>query len=151
MTQPQNPDAREPESVKTDTKGRQRTTPEQRETLLDAYEAGALSGPAFAKAHGVNYQTFSGWMRKRRRQRENDGQRVACTRRRSIRSDAQVTLVEAIAASNDGGLLSREEGCLIVELPGGARCLIESKQTVGLAAELLRNLGGQPSAFRASC
>ena len=55
--------------LKTDALGRVRTTREQREAILDAFETGALSGPEFAQVHGINYQTFATWRQKRRRLR----------------------------------------------------------------------------------
>ena len=41
--------------LKTDTKGRVRSTPEQRAAVLDAYESSGLSGPEFARVHGIKY------------------------------------------------------------------------------------------------
>ncbi|MFT3990023.1 MAG: hypothetical protein QM680_04050 [Luteolibacter sp.] len=40
-----------------------------REALLDAFDQGTASGLAFAREHGVNYQTFASWIQKRRRER----------------------------------------------------------------------------------
>lgn len=44
--------------LKSDRLGRTRFTEEQRDAFLDAYEEGALSGPEFARVHGLKYQTF---------------------------------------------------------------------------------------------
>ncbi len=54
--------------IRQDRLGRMRFTREQRESLLDAYEASGLTGPQFAALHGVAYQTFATWAQKRRKQ-----------------------------------------------------------------------------------
>ena len=41
------------ELVKTDVMGRLRTTRKQREAFLDAFDKGGLSGPDFARVHGI--------------------------------------------------------------------------------------------------
>ena len=46
--------------------GRLRFTPAQRLELLDAFDRSGLSARAFARSHGVCYQTFINWQRKRR-------------------------------------------------------------------------------------
>jgi transposase-like protein len=48
--------------------GRLRFTPAQRQELLDAYNRSGLTAMAFARGHGVCYQTFIAWQRKRREQ-----------------------------------------------------------------------------------
>ena len=57
--------------LKTDVLGRVRISREHREALLDAFENGGTSGLAFARSHGVNYQTFASWIQKRRRERDS--------------------------------------------------------------------------------
>ena len=52
--------------IRTGSDGRLRFTPEQRAELLDAFARSGLSAMAFARGHGVNYQTFIAWLRKRR-------------------------------------------------------------------------------------
>ena len=42
---------------------------QQREAILDEFERSGLSGPKFSQVSGVCYQTFAGWMLKRRRAR----------------------------------------------------------------------------------
>ena len=44
--------------MKIDRRGRLRYTPEQKNTMVDAYLASGLSAPRFASLHGVNYQTL---------------------------------------------------------------------------------------------
>ena len=55
------------EFLKTDVLGRVRLRPEEREKMLDAFEAGGMSGQAFAIHHGIKVQTFASWIQKRRR------------------------------------------------------------------------------------
>lgn len=57
--------------IRTGTDGRLCCDPQQRETMLDAFEASGQSALAFARSHGVKYQTFVSWLRKRR---ERSGQ-----------------------------------------------------------------------------
>jgi hypothetical protein len=44
--------------LKTDRLGRVRTPRDQREAILDAFEASALSRIEFAQVHGIKYQTL---------------------------------------------------------------------------------------------
>ena len=55
--------------LKTDTKGRVRTPVADRESLLDLFEQGGMSGAAFARAHGLRYPTFAHWLQLRRKRR----------------------------------------------------------------------------------
>lgn len=55
--------------LRTDVLGRVKISKDHREALLDAFEQGGASGKAFARDHGVNYQTFASWIQKRRRER----------------------------------------------------------------------------------
>jgi len=50
--------------MKADRRGRLRFSPEQRSTLLKAYQASGLSGPKFAALHGVKYPTLANWVQK---------------------------------------------------------------------------------------
>ncbi len=47
--------------LKRDSRGRVRTTEEQREAPLGEFERSGLSGPQFARVAGINYQTFATW------------------------------------------------------------------------------------------
>ena len=52
--------------IRTGSDGRLRYSPEQRLTLLEAFDRSGQSALAFSKHHGVCYQTFIAWLRKRR-------------------------------------------------------------------------------------
>ena len=119
--------------LKTDTKGRLRTPLARREQLLDEFERSGLSAPKFATLTGLKYQTFAGWVQRRRKQR-GDAAPVAAA------PPAQLRWLEAVvdqAAGTDPAGLS-------VQLPGGARLIVSTAQQAVLAAELLRALA-QPA------
>lgn len=111
--------------------GRVRTPRGRREALLDEFERSGLGGTAFARLAGVNYQTFAGWMQKRRRER---GQ-VA-----RLPAGGHVRLVEAVVGRP--AHTAAQTGALRVELPGGAIVPVADETQVRLAAQLLKALEG---------
>jgi transposase-like protein len=112
--------------LKIDTRGRVRSTPQQRDAVLDAYESSGLSGPEFSRVHGINYQTFATWRQKRREQREGKGAGPSTAQQ-------SITLVEATPSEHPAR-------CLRIELPGGVRLEINSGHQTRLAAQLLAEL-----------
>jgi hypothetical protein len=52
--------------LRRDTQGRVQTPPELREQILDEFEKSGLSAPKFAELHGINYQTFASWRKRRK-------------------------------------------------------------------------------------
>ena len=52
--------------IRTGSDGRLRYSPEQRQDLLEAFDRSGQSAMAFSRHHGVSYQTFIAWLRKRR-------------------------------------------------------------------------------------
>jgi transposase-like protein len=56
--------------IRTGSDGRLRYTPAQRGELLEAFDRSGLSAMAFSRQHGVSYQTFIAWLRKRRQSGE---------------------------------------------------------------------------------
>jgi len=127
----------ESNALRTDTRGRVRTPIERREELLDEFERSGISAMAFAKMAGVNYATFANWRQKRRKRggrgaglAQNAGQD-----RPTAEANGPMRLFEAFveAGSSAGG---RSAG-LTVELPAGARLVVESPVQLRLAAELL--------------
>ncbi len=52
--------------IRTGSDGRLRYTPAQRGELLEAFDRSGLSAMAFSRQHGISYQTFIAWLRKRR-------------------------------------------------------------------------------------
>ncbi len=111
--------------LKTDMRGRVRSTRQQRDAVLDAYEASGLSGPEFARVHGVKYQTFATWRQKRKQRLEG---KVA-----DAPAQQTITLLEVTSAGQLGGRLR-------IELAGGACIEVCSDLQTRLAARLLAEL-----------
>ncbi len=112
--------------IKADQRGRLRFAPEQRATLLAAYDASGLSGPKFAQLHGLNYQTFAGWLQRRKRGPVPKPSRSA---------PGAITFIEADTAAAGGGSAALE-----VHLAGGAKLLVGNRAQLALAAALIREL-----------
>ena len=126
-----------PQLLKTDTRRRVRTPRQRREALLDEFERSGTSASQFSKLSGVNYQTFAGWVQRRRRQRSVAG----------VQTLGVPRLLEAVV---EGRHLVRGSQVLRVELPGGARMELSELSQAALAAALLRELA-QPSATSLPC
>ena len=109
--------------IKSDRTGRLRYTQQYKDEVLAAYEASGMSGPAFAEHCGLKYQTFAGWVAKRRREK---GQT------RPPAAEQQFVLAEFGAAPVSGELR--------VELPGGACARLSDAAQAGLLAALIRAL-----------
>ena len=111
--------------LKTDARGRVRSTQQQRGAVLDGYEASALSGPEFCRVHGIKYQTFATWRQKRRESRAGDDAKPATASQR-------ITLLEATTEGQPVGLR--------IDLPGGAHIEVSDRNQTRLAAHLLAEL-----------
>jgi transposase-like protein len=128
MTSTSNSDSSVPVSTPTiqsvpatvDSKGRLRTSKEQRRIILGEFERSGLSAVQFAQQTGLKYSTLAGWLQRYRR---------SAGRTRSVR------LLEAVVESNSGDKLP-----LVLELPGGAKVEIKDAQQAALAGALLRTL-----------
>jgi hypothetical protein len=123
--------------LRTDTRGRVRTSIERREALLDEFERSGVSAMAFAKMAGINYATFANWRGKRRKTRElaKGLPEDALANGKTVEANRPVRLFEAfVEHGSNGG--ARNAG-LTVELPAGARLVVESPVQLRLAAELL--------------
>jgi transposase-like protein len=109
--------------IKSDCTGRARYTQQFRDEVLAAYEASGMSGPAFAEHCGLKYQTFAGWVAKRRREK---GQA------KPPAGKQQFVLAEFGATAVSGELR--------VELPGGASARLATASQAALLAALIRAL-----------
>lgn len=109
-----------------DKPGRLRFSREQREALLDAFERSGMTGAAFAKEHGIKYQTFATWVQQRRYPPEGE---VA----------GALTLAEVVVGEIEEPSPS-SCGSLRVNLPGGASLEVSDRAQLGLAVEILRAL-----------
>jgi hypothetical protein len=127
----------EANALRTDTRGRVRTPIERREELLDEFERSGISAMAFAKMAGVNYATFANWRQKRRKA---GGPRTglpenAAANGATVEANRPVRLFEAFVER--GSSAGARSAGLTVELPAGARLVVESPGQLRLAAELL--------------
>ena len=109
--------------IRTGSDGRLRYSPEQRQTLLDAFDRGGQSALAFSRSHGVSYPTFIAWLRKRR---EGGASLPA-----GIPSFAEVILEQAPPPSS---------AALRIVLPCGTVIEVASRAALPLASELLSTL-----------
>lgn len=107
--------------VTLDTKGRVRTSKEQRRVILAQFENSGMSATQFAQRTGLKYSTFAAWVHRYRR-----------TKRPTLKSP--VRLLEAVVAPKP---LSPG---LLVQLAAGARLEICEAGQVPLVAALLRAL-----------
>ena len=105
--------------------GRLRFTQAQRQDLLDAFDRSGLSAMAFARGHGVCYQTFIAWQHKRREQ-------ATIPPTHSGPVFAEVLVTDRQPACPSAGLR--------VILPCGSIIEIASRVALPLAIELLSTL-----------
>lgn len=109
-------------AVTMDSKGRVRTSREQRRRILAEFERSGLSAAQFARRTGLKYSTFAFWVQRYRRMKRP-------ARRSPLR------LLEAVVDS------APTAAALQVQLPGGARLEIREASQVPLAAALVHALG----------
>ncbi len=110
--------------LKADRLGRLRYTPEQKQALVEAYEASGLSCPRFAALHGVNYQTLVSWLKKRRQAEPNHP---------ALRSLVPAEL-------ENGSPSSATTLPMEILLPCGVRLAIHTPPQTHMAATLIREL-----------
>ena len=112
--------------VTLDTKGRVRTSREQRCGILAEFERSGVSAAQFAKVSGIKYSTFAGWVQRHRR----------TASKRPARS---VRLLEAVVEQTQGGAASSASS-VMVRLAGGTQIEITDAKQIPLAAALVRAL-----------
>jgi transposase-like protein len=109
--------------LKQDSRGRVVTPPADREAFLDRFEESGLSAAAFARHHGLRYQTFHTWVRNRRAKRRAE---------ESFGGFSEVVVCQDQSPRPGKGLR--------VDLPGGASCVVQGAEDVVLVAQLLQAL-----------
>ena len=132
------------EVLKSDTNGRVRVPAERREALLDEFEKSGLSAMKFAALVGVKYATFAYWVQRRRKLRlvQPDEEVAAPVEQAEVtRKPEPVRFLEAFSESGRSSL----GASLAIELPGGARVVVDSPAQLPMAVELLGmlNCGGR--------
>jgi transposase-like protein len=108
-------------AVTMDTKGRVRTSKEQRRAILAEFERSGVSVTQFARRTGLKYSTLAAWVQRYRRPKRP-------------RLKSPVRLLEAVVAA--APLASP----LQVQLPGGAGLEVREASQVPLVAALIRAL-----------
>lgn len=138
--------------LKRDAAGRVRTDARRREELLDEFERSGLSGPKFARVAGVCYQTFAGWMQKRRRARSGrEGLSLSGASGTPGSGPPLLRWVEAETGTDarDGTKARPPEGMvplLVAEMACGVRVGLTRADQLPLAAEFARCLQNPGSA-----
>ncbi len=128
MTSAQN----ESEILKTDKRGRVRTTLARRQELLEEFDKSGLSAPKFAALTGLKYQTFAGWLIQRRKQRDETNPAVIAGKEPTVQW-LETVIQKAQAAPPLAG------SNLIVRLPSGATIEVANAAHAALAGEVLRS------------
>jgi len=90
--------------VTLDTKGRVRTSKDQRRAILEEFERSGESAAGFAKRTGLKYSTLAGWL-------------VRYRRPKPVRRVEPLRLLEAVVDPAQ----SVAAGVLVLQLPGGVR------------------------------
>ncbi len=129
------------EILKRDARGRVQSTVEQRRAVLAEFERSGLSGPRFARAAGMPYQTFASWRQRLGKPKDACGESSVQPAPKS--RAVALRLVEAVVCAESGmppkaGEVA--ERALEVLLPGGARLLVASPAQATLAASLIQAL-----------
>ena len=120
------------EILKTDKRGRVKTTPERRQELLEEFDKSGLSAPKYAALTGLKYQTFAGWLIQRRKQRDGMAPAVLPDKQPTVQW-LETVIQKAQAAPPLAG------SNLIVRLPSGATIEVANAAHAALAGEVLRS------------
>jgi hypothetical protein len=116
--------------IKTDGKGRMRSSPARRESLLEEFEKSGLSAVKFAALAGIKYQTFAAWAARRRKQGVSKAPVGAPDAVRWL--EAVVQEAQRPVAANMSAVMLR--------LPGGAQIELADPKQAPMAAALIRAL-----------
>ena len=107
--------------VTVDTKGRVRTSKEQRRVILAEFARSGLSATQFARQTGLKYSTFALWVQRYRRTKRSGRQ-------------PPVRLLEAVVTP------APSLAAVLVQLPGGAHLELREVSQVPLVVALVRAL-----------
>lgn len=115
--------------IRQDSKGRTRSTAQQRAGLLEEFNRSGLSAKRFAELAGVRYHTFWTWLN---RSRSTGGEGSTCTPVSQTPPRPAINFIELLPDTRSNGLQ--------VQLPGGAIILVKGATDLSLAAQLLQVL-----------
>jgi hypothetical protein len=118
--------------LKRDAHGRVHSTQEHRAAVLGEFKRSGLTGPQFARAAGIPYQTFTTW--RKRQGKGTDCEAVVSQHVEPVAlrfAEAMVRLPEADAAACPP---------LLVRLAGGASFEIKEAAHLPLAVQLIQAL-----------
>ncbi len=107
--------------VTLDTRGRVRTSKEQRRLILAEFERSGMSAAQFARRTGLKYSTFALWVQR-------------CRRSKRPARKTPLRLLEAVLTTATPATV------LTVLLPGGARLEIREASQIPLAAAMVHAL-----------
>ena len=106
-----------------DSKGRVRTSKEQRRVILAEFERSGVSATQFAKVAGLKYSTLAGWLQRCRRGKKTPAQPVRLL-------EAVVEQAQPTAGSSS----------LVLRWEGGTRMEISDVKQIPMSAALIRAL-----------
>jgi transposase-like protein len=112
--------------VTVDTKGRVRTSKEQRCNILAGFERSGVSAAEFAKQSGIKYSTFAGWLQRHRRSKPKGQPSI-------------MRLLEAVVEQPRSGAASSVSSVML-HFPGGMQIELSDEKQMPLAAALVRAL-----------
>lgn len=113
-------------TIKRDAWGRVLTSPKRRNELLDEYERTGVSPAQFARVKGIKLSTMCTWIKRRQLSQQQQKRVNLCKKVSPVR------FIEAVITS--------PRSLLTVELPGGARVSVESKEQIEGLSQLLITL-----------
>lgn len=114
--------------LRQDRVGRVRRSAGQRAEILAQFDRSGLSGPQFARASGIPYQTLATWLKKRRE---------AAVGPMENANGAPAFFMQAVVGSSRDGSAGLE-----LKFGGGASATITTPQQARLAAVLVGELSG---------
>lgn len=117
---------------------------ERREALLNEFERSGLSAMKFAALVGVKYATFAYWVARRRKARLTQPSMEEAASVEQVEVSRRPEPMRFLEALSESGR-SSVGAALMIELPGGARVVVDSPAQLPMAVELLGmlNCGGK--------
>lgn len=136
--------------LKVDVLGRVTIKREEREKILDAFEASGMTGQAFAIQHGIKVQTFASWIQKRRRARgdyDSEKTRRKLRMRKKTANTPRKAREEKSPVSSSLSLIevalddsAPTETPLEVVLPDGVTLRVQNAGQIALLKSIIREL-----------